>query len=237
MIAMENSTAPTLCFGDLPELDHVIALLGELASVADHQGSRHLFADDGLINNLVSRIDKQAKWQRDESEQLHPGAFDRSYLAEEYAEACYLLREVEFYPWELPANLNRLVLRLHRVMILGNLTEGELHDILAERTAAIEEAAALRPIADHGKKFKGRKPGSGGPIRKAVARLLKKYPALKNPELWDEIKSRPPRGWSVFDNSHGKYIEGPKAGDGMKRAHFCTVCSEERKKIKEKITG
>ncbi len=227
-----NPRPPALCFGDLIELDHVIELLRELAGVAEHPEARKLFVDDGLINTLVSRLDKQAKWQRDESEQLHPGAFDRSYLAEEYAETWYLLREVEHYPWELPANLNQLVLKLHRVMILGNLTEGELHDLLAERAAAIEEAAALRPIADHGKKFAdGRTPGSGGPIRKAIARLLKKNSALKNPQLWDAIKSRPPRGWSVFENRHGKYIEGPTNDDRMGQRRFFNICGEERRKI------
>lgn len=233
-----NPRPPALCFGDLNELDHVIELLRELAGVADHPEARKLFVDDGLINTLVSRLDKQAKWQRDESEQLHPGAFDRSYLAEEYAETWHLLREVEYFPWELPAKLNQLVLKLHRVMILGNLTEGELHNLLADRAAAIEEADALRPIADHGEKFKkGRKPGSGGPIRKAIARLLKKDPALKNPELWDAIKSRPPRGWFVFENSRGKHIGGPTNDDGMEHRRFCNVCGEERRKILKKITG
>jgi hypothetical protein len=39
--------------------------------------------------------------------------------------------------------------------------------------------------AEHGQRFKdGRKLGSGGPIRKAIAKLLVRNPAMKNPELW-----------------------------------------------------
>lgn len=91
--------------------------------------------------------------------------------------------------------------------------------------------------ARHGQVFReGRKPGTGSPIRKEVARLLKKNPAMKNPELWEAVKAKPPRGWQVFENSAGKYIEGPKMAN-MAYGRFCTVCGEERKKAKGKITG
>lgn len=60
----------------------------------------------------------------------------------------------------------------------------------------------------------GRKPGTGGPIRKAIARLLKKKP-LKNAEIWQALSLNPPRGWQFLENRLGKYIEGPRAEDGM----------------------
>jgi hypothetical protein len=82
----------------------------------------------------------------------------------------------------------------------------------------------------------GRKVNTGGPIRKAIAQLLAKYPGMKNADLWGRIKAKPPKGWQVFDNPRGKYIEGPRMAN-MIYARFCTVCSEERKKVKAKITG
>ncbi len=92
--------------------------------------------------------------------------------------------------------------------------------------------------AEHGQRFKdGRKPGSVGPIRKAIAKLLAKTPEMKNPELWDAIKNRPPRGWQAIESTRlGKYLEGPKMAH-MGYPSFCNVCSKERKKVGAKITG
>ena len=87
--------------------------------------------------------------------------------------------------------------------------------------------------AEVGEKFlKGRKVNSGGPIRAAIARLLKKDPALKNQELWHAVKARPPKGWTACDNRQGEYFEGPRAADNMGKPRFLNVCSEERKKLK-----
>lgn len=98
--------------------------------------------------------------------------------------------------------------------------------------------AGMLPAAKLGSKFKkGRKQGSSGPIRKAIARLLKKTPAMKNAELWRAIKDNPPRGWKVYENRAGHYIEGPEAGDNMGYERFCNVSAEERKKLNQKITG
>ncbi|NMG15508.1 hypothetical protein [Aromatoleum bremense] len=94
-------------------------------------------------------------------------------------------------------------------------------------------AAGMLDAARIGVKFKrGRKPNTPGPVRKAIAKLLAKSPELKNPDLWKAIEAKPPRGWQVFDNRAGRYIEGPKAGPhmNMSYARFCTVASEERKK-------
>ena len=101
-----------------------------------------------------------------------------------------------------------------------------LGELLAEARIKFRwEKAALT-----GQKFiAGRKPGSGGPIRKAIARLLKKNPEMKNPELWEMLEAHPPQGWQFY--AERKYIEGPKAGDGMSQGWFFSVCSEERKKL------
>ncbi|MHB1246176.1 MAG: hypothetical protein ACYCY1_11440 [Sulfuriferula sp.] len=96
--------------------------------------------------------------------------------------------------------------------------------------------ALLDAVTDNaivGKSFTaGRKPGTGSPVRKEIAKLLKADPTLKNPSLWSAIASKPPRGWTACDNHAGKYLEGPKAGQNMDyKGRFCTVCGEERKKI------
>ncbi|MES2367270.1 MAG: hypothetical protein V4563_15440 [Pseudomonadota bacterium] len=90
-----------------------------------------------------------------------------------------------------------------------------------------------RLAAVEGKKFSaGRKINTCGVIRKAITKLLKADPTLKNPSLWSAIASNPPRGWTAYDNHAGKYLEGPKAGQNMDyKGRFCTVCGEERKKI------
>jgi len=177
---MDTDNGPKLCFGDLPELDHVTELLQEVVEVTDNENVSQFL---GVINTLISRIDAQAAWQRDRSEKTHPGAFDRSYLAEEYAAVWSLLVDIKYYPWELPAKLNQLVLKLHRVMILGNLTEGELIKTLEGLATATAEAESLRRPAATGRKIidGGNKGHRGDPQRdkaifEEVQRLKKQYP-------------------------------------------------------------
>ena len=112
--------------------------------------------------------------------------------------------------------------------------------LIEEQTRqAIEDA----PKVELGEKFsKGRKLGTSGPIRKAIAELLAKNPAMKNPELWDEIKKSPPKGWSVEEPKHFRQLDpeiiGPNLEtDHMKRGRFDTVCGQERRKVVGKITG
>ena len=98
--------------------------------------------------------------------------------------------------------------------------------------AKIQDTLEWEKFALRGKKFAGgRKPGSGGPIRKAIARLLKKNHEIKNPQLWAEVKSKPPSGWTACDNRVGKYLEGPHAKDTMTQRRFFNVCGEERKRL------
>lgn len=96
--------------------------------------------------------------------------------------------------------------------------------------------------AEHGQRFKdGRKPGSGGPIRKAIAKLLAKNPTMKNPDLWGAIKKKPPKGWSAEEPRYFNFepeLLGPNPEtDHMSYRRFCTVCGEERRKVKGRITG
>lgn len=89
--------------------------------------------------------------------------------------------------------------------------------------------------AQRGRVFdKGRKPGTGSPIRKAIARLLKGDAAMKNATIWKRIKAMPPKGYTLLDNAQGKYIDGPAVMYDMGYERFCNVASEERGKLKEK---
>ncbi|BAN35023.1 hypothetical protein SCD_n01194 [Sulfuricella denitrificans skB26] len=88
-------------------------------------------------------------------------------------------------------------------------------------------------FAPIGIKFtRGRKPNTVSPIRKAIAKLLKANSAIKNPEIWESMKHKSPRGWTACDNHLGKYFEGPE-NKNMNYERFCNVCSDERKKIKQ----
>ena len=96
----------------------------------------------------------------------------------------------------------------------------------------IRRDARLLSRAVAGLKFnRGRKTGATSPIRKAIARELKKSPGMKNPELWDAIAAKPPKGWEFCDNSLGRYAEA-SGGKNMGYKRFCNVCGEERGKLK-----
>lgn len=131
-------------------------------------------------------------------------------------------------------------LREQREKVLQLYREGELvaavwaAQALWNAVGHLNESMATRKTRLLGEKFSaGRKSGTKGPVRKAIEKLLKKAPNLKNPELWDALAAKPPRGWTFFNNHLGQYIEGPNpAEDHMVYRRFCTVCGEERKKLK-----
>lgn len=88
--------------------------------------------------------------------------------------------------------------------------------------------------AIQGKKFTtGRKPNTGGPIRKKIAALLAKNPSMKNPQLWEKVIQKLPKGWSLVDGRRGAWLDGPTAADHMTKRRFETICGEERKKLKQ----
>jgi hypothetical protein len=91
----------------------------------------------------------------------------------------------------------------------------------------------MKPDIELGLKFRtGRKPGKKGQIRQAIAKILAKHTTIKNPAIWKELESKPPKGFQFYDNQRfGKYIEGPTVGTDMGYGRFCTICGEERKKI------
>ena len=58
----------------------------------------------------------------------------------------------------------------------------------------------------------GRKPGTTGPIRKAIAKLLKRNGEMKMRNLASNSE-QPPKGWQVCDNVRwGNTLKGRAAG-------------------------
>ncbi len=117
---------------------------------------------------------------------------------------------------------------------LDQINQATQRDVKVIRNTALIAHKKDRLPAVEGQKFHaGRKSNTGSVIRKAIAKLLQKDQALKNPALWSAIANKPPKGWTAFDNKIGKYLEGKKAEDNMSYARFCNVCGEERNKIKQ----
>jgi len=100
----------------------------------------------------------------------------------------------------------------------------------AHESALLVEANKCHKALKGSKFEQGRKPNTGSVIRKCIAKILEKKPAMKNPELWKAVADKPPRGWTAYDNRVGKYLEG-KENKNMSYERFCNVCGEERKKI------
>jgi formate dehydrogenase assembly factor FdhD len=131
---------------------------------------------------------------------------------------------------------------IHTNLVLENMRNGvEASEVQIKSREALHGLMAIRDAIKNKKKTleavgirleDGRKIKVGSVIRTAIAKLLQKDQTLKNPALWSAVASKPPRGWSAFDNNLGKYLEGKTAEDHMAYARFCTVCGEERKKIK-----
>ncbi|HEY0876917.1 MAG TPA: hypothetical protein VGE10_00545 [Zeimonas sp.] len=158
----------------------------------------------------------------------------------------------------LEANLRSIAkesspaIQLHAEQIRRHLAD--LAHLLDDRNATYDELQALReaelswrnvllvrdmvPLARRGRKFEGgRKLGAVGPIRKAIRRLLKNDPTLKNADLWDLVKARLPRGWTAFDNRTGRYLEKPsrpeqKQIEKVEYSTFCNIAADERKALK-----
>lgn len=112
-------------------------------------------------------------------------------------------------------------LRLMRAIIEGLATQQEL----------IQTDAALRPKAKHGSKFVGRKPGAGGPVRAAIAKILKANPKYKTEEIWQKLEDHPPRAMEFHGEGQDRHIWTD--GHGATGWHqFQTLVSEEKAKLR-----
>lgn len=217
---------PGPCFEDLYELDHVADLLREEVSAIETCPEYDL-ASNAPIKPLLNAIEAQRRWQREENGKRHPGAFDRSYLVEEYDRAARILEFALWHPKSLVGNLDRLILQLHRLMIIGDMSEDQL-------IAMSEKLAAAEKLAEFAKPFKensgkARRPNA---VRAAINKTLKKSPKLSNDALWRALEVSPPKGYRFCETSKlGRYIEGPAATDDMEYRRFMNIASEERKNL------
>lgn len=121
-----------------------------------------------------------------------------------------------------PAMIARALREVEQSVVWAN---GNFAEIVSLERALIDQY--LKAI---GLKFRsGRKLGTTGPIRKAIARELQKHPDMKNAQLWKALAAKPPKGWTFFDNHLGKYIEGPKGGQEMSYRTFLNAAALERR--------
>jgi hypothetical protein len=67
------------------------------------------------------------------------------------------------------------------------------------RWKEISRTDFLLPLAQHGKKFPGRKEGSIGPVRKFLRVYMLKHPQATAAEAWAALKLKPPAGVTVID--------------------------------------
>lgn len=113
-----------------------------------------------------------------------------------------------------------------------DLTKEQRRKIIA---GAVDAGFVSRQAAK-GIQFPSGKPeGAKGPFRKRIDALLKKNPAMKNPELWAAIAKKPPQGWAAMDNSMGKYFERQNPDGKMEYFDYTTFikrASEARKLLK-----
>jgi len=125
---------------------------------------------------------------------------------------------------EIAARREKLIRLMARVVHAMNLGETDGLPVLMDQETAGQ--------VTHGRKFRGRKPDSIGPVRKFIRAKLKKNPSATNEELWDAISKRPPKDWTPIENARlWRYIEGPSAADEVKWKSFCTYASIERKRL------
>ncbi|MDZ7585531.1 MAG: hypothetical protein U0938_11985 [Thiobacillus sp.] len=112
----------------------------------------------------------------------------------------------------------------------------ELSHIQAENERRVsktmlEGQKVIHEFALTGIKFrKGRKVNSAGPIRKAIARELKKNPYLKPRHLWEILASKPPKGWD-FEGEGREARIWITGREPMGYARFSEVCKEESDKL------
>lgn len=96
----------------------------------------------------------------------------------------------------------------------------------------------LEPAAEHGNRFKGRKPDSLGPLARAIRAHLKKFPDDKPTKIWNAFVSKPPKNLKFCEiRGVGKYVEyaGKTTADDTNYKHFQNRVAEQRKIVKRNL--
>ena len=102
--------------------------------------------------------------------------------------------------------------------------------VAAQKAGDVPEFAQM----ETGEKFKiGRKVGAVSPLRKAIAKHVKKFRAATAAEVWRALSAKPPKGHTFMDNRLGKYIEREtKSGrEETKYPRFSNIVSTEKRKL------
>ncbi|HEU0228937.1 MAG TPA: hypothetical protein VFR20_00050 [Burkholderiaceae bacterium] len=168
---------------------------------------RQLYADDGWIESITHFDDEALALHHNYTLGLWVGrkfsgsGGDAQRFEVDCAQATELLGPNPSR--EMVLSAIRIVLMMHKKYLLS------------ARTGARFEA--------------GRKPNTEGPISKAMGSVIKRNPTIKNADLWNAMKSSPPRGWTFYDNDQGKYIEGPRGGQNMGYDRFRNIAAQKRK--------
>lgn len=124
-----------------------------------------------------------------------------------------------FYLYAHPTVARQDINELAHIKYALTLPDNECLEMLAGTLAAT------------GIKFrKGRKVNSVGPVRKAIARELKKNQALKPRHLWALLANKPPKGWDFEGEGREAriWITGRKP---IGYARFSEVCKQESDKL------
>jgi hypothetical protein len=89
----------------------------------------------------------------------------------------------------------------------------------------------LLPKAKHGMKFVAKKPGGVGPVRKAIARVLKSNPTFTAEQVWQCLKANPPKGLEFHGSAALRHVWSTgRQNTGWRR--FQNIVSEEKTKLK-----
>jgi DNA-binding transcriptional MerR regulator len=143
--------------------------------------------------------------------------------------------------WDSPAaQENREFLFQQRAKALKaqeNQNEDAVEALLSHLALAMrlgKHFELLIPKAKLGKKFSaGRKPGTAGPVRRAIRRYLKSDSQARAAQIWSGLKSKPPKGMEFYESSQGPYIWTEGHGQ-TQYAQFRNLVTMERQLLKAK---
>lgn len=133
MIEWEKFSA----FGDIGELEHVCYLLDQ----ASEEKQTDLHDLIGESSHLISKLTEQDRYSAQVLEGERPGLYPRTWIAHLFSGLYVLLNEIAEKPQLLSAELGRLAIDLHKVMIAA-------HDIFDPHHRAALIAEGERQAAE-----------------------------------------------------------------------------------------
>ena len=187
---------------------------------------------------IVRKLDKEGNW-------FYRGPDIRSAIIRWQLAHGFNLVELDNYleesGWDsAAAQANRDLLLQRRAQALAAQKAGNQELVLAWLSflslamRAGKRMELLIPSAKLGKKFSaGRKPGTAGPVRRAIRRYLKSDSRARAAQIWSGLKAKPPKGMEFYESTQGPYIWTAGHGE-TKYAHFRNLVTMERQLLKPK---